>query len=172
MPRVSVPESTSPGCRTGQMVALSCQTLGSQHWEPGPGLGAGARGPAVGTHTHVCMPVALWLLMAAAFLPCSAKPWQTGKKKGSLSLQEAEIFHHELAHLCNKKEKTFKRAVPRNGLSQACGKSQPLLDCVGAGRPCRSQPWGLSGALGAWPPHSCSCADPAVEVGQHQVWGC
>ncbi|DAA14950.1 TPA: hypothetical protein BOS_23529 [Bos taurus] len=58
----------------------------------------------------------------------SAKPWQTGKKKGSLSLQEAEIFHHEVAHLCNKKEKTFKRAIPRIGLSQACGKPQPLLD--------------------------------------------
>ena len=101
-----------------------------QHWEPGPGMGAGARGPTVGTHAHVCMPLALWVLMATAFLPCSAKPWQTGKKKRSLSLQEAEIFHHELAHLSNKKEKTFKQAIPRNGLSQACGKSQPLLDGV------------------------------------------
>ena len=32
------------------------------------------------------MPVALWLLMAAAFLPCSAKPWQTSGCEGELGI--------------------------------------------------------------------------------------
>lgn len=129
-----------------------------QHWEPGPGLGAGPEAPLWATrtrmyvHPHVCTPVALWLLMAAAFLPCSAEPWQTGRKQGSLSLQKAEIFHPELAHLCNKKGNTFKRAIPRNSLSQACGKSQPLLDRVwGQVGPAVASPGGSMGLMGLGP---------------------
>lgn len=111
----------------------------------GGGAGAGGRGPRPScghTRTHMyvhpqaCMPVAPWLLMTAAFLPCSAKPWQTGKKKGSVSLQRAEIFHHEVAHLCNKKGKMFKRAFPRNCLTgRVRNPSHFWTTCV-AGRPC------------------------------------
>lgn len=90
--------------------------------------------------------------MAAAFLPCSAEPWQTGRKQGSLSLQKAEIFHPELAHLCNKKGNTFKRAIPRNSLSQTCGKSQPLLDRVwGQVGPAVASPGGSTGLMGLGP---------------------
>lgn len=134
-----------------------------QHWEPGPGLGAGPEAPLWATrtrmcvHPQVCTPVALWLLMAAAFLPCSAKPWQTGRKQGSLPLQKAEIFHPELADVCNKKGNTFKRAIPRNGLSQACGKPQPLLDCVwGQVGPAIASPGGSMGLMG---------------LGPHPFWG-
>ena len=154
-PRASVPESTSPGRRAGQAVALLCQTPGGSMGSWGWGWGQGPR-PCCGhtcthmcVHPQVCMPVASWLLMTAAFLPCSAKPWQTGKKKGSLSLQRAEIFHHEIAHLCNKKGKMFKPSIPRNCLSQGVWEIPATFGPrVGQAGPAIASPGGSMGLLG------------------------
>lgn len=59
-PRVSVPESTSPGRRAGQAVALSCQTPGGSTGRWGRGWGQGSKALLwAHAHTYVCAPTGM-----------------------------------------------------------------------------------------------------------------